>query len=136
MKMNERIKKLWLGHLREGKLKQARGKLKKGTKYCCLGVLTKLYIEEKGTDDITTYEGEDLTQAERKDYLWNDFEGCLTPEVAKWAGLNGSNRTDPHIKRVSLSQHNDGDEGNTWSGKDPIQRKTFKEIADLIEKNL
>ena len=139
MKMNERIKEVWLTALRGGKLKQGYGKLFQNKKYCCLGVLTKLYIKECGAKvdfkqedwEVTT-----TTNAERTDYLWNEFEGCLTPEVAKWAGLRGKNRTDPEIKGISLSTHNDGAEGHTWTGRNEVPRKTFKEIADLIEKNL
>lgn len=141
MKMNERIKEVWLTALRAGKIKQGHGKLHIAgeNKYCCLGVLTKLYIKECGAKvdfEQAAWEVTTTTKAERTDYLWNDFEGCLTPEVAKWAGLRGKNRTDPEIKGYSLSMHNDGAEENTWCGRDEIPRKTFNEIADLIEKNL
>ena len=138
MKMNERIKEVWLTALRGGKIKQGHGKLLSNKKYCCLGVLTKMYIKECGAKVDTETSDWDGTPSvrEKTDYLWNNFEGCLTPEVAKWAGLRGKNRTDPEIKGYSLSMHNDGAEENTWCGRDERPRKTFKEIADLIEKNL
>lgn len=40
--MNKKLKKEWIKALRSGKYKQARGKLRVGRAYCCLGVLCKV----------------------------------------------------------------------------------------------
>lgn len=40
--MNPKIKEKWVKALRSGRYKQGRGRLKRGDKYCCLGVLCKI----------------------------------------------------------------------------------------------
>lgn len=46
--MNKRIKAKWVKALRSGKYKQARGVLKKDTRFCCLGVLTDIRSKSTG----------------------------------------------------------------------------------------
>ena len=46
--MNSEIKKRWIAALRSGEYKQTTHQLKKHKNFCCLGVLTDLYLIEKG----------------------------------------------------------------------------------------
>jgi len=121
-KVNSDIKKRWVNALRSGKYVQIEGHLHDGEKgFCCLGVLTDLYLEENGTK-------------EQKE-LWK-VEGCLLDrdlerqvyylgeEVRDWAGLYYA---DPAVKTnegrrflTSLNDHNN----------------TFEQIANWIEEGL
>ena len=111
--MNKRIKKLWIEALRSGEYRQGRDQLVEenlhgGDDFCCLGVLTDLYVQERGNP----------TRA------WGGWKGqgyYLAPRVWKWAGLDGYN---PLVeKKLTLANANDrGD--------------SFIKIAGLIERNL
>ena len=111
--MITKIKKLWLKGLRSEKYKQGKEALRKKNNYCCLGVLCDIYRKEnkvrwKKFDDADGYYS-----------LFND--GAVLPsKVRIWSGLKHSN---PKILLKSLSEYND-------------TGKTFKEIANLIEKYL
>lgn len=103
------IKAKWLEALRSGEYKQGRVRLRTGeSKFCCLGVLTDLYIKE--------------TPAPK----WGEGElnpsCCYLPnEVMKWADLRSVNPSD--AEGMFLSDHND-------EGLD------FQTIADIIEKEI
>jgi hypothetical protein len=45
--VNPELKAKWVEALRSGKYQQARGKLRKGEKFCCLGVLCDLVDSSK-----------------------------------------------------------------------------------------
>lgn len=121
--MKSRIKKMWLKALRSGKYAQCEGQLvdesnPKTTKFCCLGVLTNLYVEETGD-----------AEAWKSKYADDDPDTAtvLDEAVVVWAGLPDEN---PDVKGISdkngyaydtLAEMND-------SGH------SFKEIADIIEK--
>lgn len=120
--MNKRIKNLWVKALRSGKYLQTKGILHKKSrgydKFCCLGVLTNLYVEETGDDSAWYYPDTD-----------GDTRDCLHDNVVKWAGLEdryGSySRTFklPEILKMSGSLDTDNDRGCK-----------FNTIADRIEK--
>ncbi len=109
--MKTDVKKRWIEALRSGKYKQCREQLTNGKGYCCLGVLTDLYVQEK-----------------RKATGWSEFEDLATlPElVSRWAGLEDD---DPEIEGCRLSCYNDG-------FKEGDRGKSFKTIAKLIEEYL
>lgn len=127
--MKASIKKKWLEALRSGKYQQGRGQLKcMGERYCCLGVLTDLYLKEKpkkrawfgelkGADkDVDTVIGPSM---------------AYTPlEVMQWAGLPDQN---PVVKfkgkNTSLADLNDGSGGIG-------EPRSFLRIAQVIEKQL
>ena len=44
--MNPEVKAKWVDALRSSKYKQCCGRLKNGDRFCVIGVLTDLYIEE------------------------------------------------------------------------------------------
>lgn len=111
--MKERIKKLWVAALRSGKYKKGKRMLHPTKdRFCCLGVLTALYCDEKVKLDKT-----------RSRLL--DKNVVLPETVQKWAGLKVS---DPFVVDRTLSRHNDG--GYTGN----LRGQSFKTISNLIEK--
>ena len=109
-KMNPKIKKRWCAALRSGQYEQATGQLKDGYGFCCLGVLTDLYIKEN-------------------DKEWNELglcsglcssDGELNGIVCAWAGLDDAS---PSAGEYELASMNDDGE-------------SFLKIADLIEQCL
>lgn len=143
MKMDARVKGLWLEALESDEFKQGTSQLRHGDRYCCLGVLSELHRREhpdaewrKGTwgcaamnglevdsDDYTYFDGTNRTEGEPV---------SLTPAVAEWAGLeygdDGEPTFDPYVKAAypggepdlhNLSTLND----SGW---------TFRQIAELI----
>lgn len=107
--MNPEVKKLWLEALRSGKYEQGRGKLRStDNKFCCLGVLCDI-------SNLGVWEGGRFVY-----YLGSG--GILPTAVMVWAGLDD---VDPKIdSSVRSIEAND------------MFRKSFAEIADLIERNL
>ena len=118
--MNERIKTAWLAALRSGEYEQTSGRLARGgdglqppTSFCCLGVLTDLYLKEEGL-------------------AWGSrgWKGLPDEEVQAWAELDAADqvvRFDGSF--TTLGSLNDGvcmDGGQL----------TFDQIADVIEGEL
>lgn len=129
--MKSEIKELWLEDLRSGNYKQAQGTLKgeqqKGVRasYCCLGVLCNIYKRETG-EGAWTKDGSFDVGKEK------DTSGVLPVRVRNWAGLNKTNpRVQSGGKYNDLASLNDGDAID--SNGESMDRKTFKQIADLVE---
>jgi hypothetical protein len=113
--MNQDIKQRWVDALRSGEYEQGRGCLhdSNGSSFCCLGVLTDLYIKEH-------------------DKEWHREPGCctqltferhcvtLSPSVVTWAGLSNRN---PCVGGDGIAGHND-------------DGMPFDELAQLIEEYL
>lgn len=152
--MKKNIMNKWVKALRSGKYKQCREQLcsVNGTtgeeSYCCLGVLTDLYLKERKRQKkgpnikfFHTYTKEDMDH----DLNYSKWEvdgevGCLPAEVAEWAGFNTA--TDDYKTgcfsngktEIDLALLNDGG----LDIKDPnktTKPKSFKQIAAVIEKN-
>jgi hypothetical protein len=112
---------MWVDALRSGKYKRGKNALRKidekgEEKFCCLGVLCDVAIQN-GVEILvqkSTWHPENFAYG--KDQV-DDF---LPEEVIQWAGLDTE---DPETGRTSLASKNDKD----WS---------FKRIADSIEKHL
>ncbi len=115
--MLETIKTKWVAALRSGKYQQGTGALCTGDKFCCLGVLCNLAVNDgiikagkvRNVSDMVYYgNGEHA----RPNYL--------PREVESWAQMDSSSG---HIPTVgALADLND-------SGK------SFEEIATIIEEN-
>lgn len=105
--MKEEIKKLWVEALRSGKYQQGTGCLRSGAKFCCLGVLCDLHLQETDGEWALSH-------------IYHGETALLPPLVCDWAGLQG---IDPKLDGRFLSAFNDAG-------------STFPEIADLIEKHL
>ena len=112
--MNQDIKQRWVDALRSGEYQQGRGCLhdSKNNSFCCLGVLTDLYIKEHDKEWHKPGRCTELT-----------FErngGALPPSVITWAGLSNRN---PCVGGDRIAGHNDGG-------------MPFDELAQLIEEHL
>ena len=124
--MDEQVKAKWVAALRSGEYKQAQRVLKTDTGYCCLGVLCELYRQEHPEASWQKSEVSDgrykfHTGSGRHETDWPEST-ILTWGVAAWAGLN---ETSPSTRGgVSLTHLNDR------------AQKSFREIADVIEKGL
>jgi hypothetical protein len=116
--MNPEIRARWCAALRGGEYQQAREMLRlegdHGIEgYCCLGVLTDLYVKDGGPENFEDEEGWD----------WNvwDSDGVLASTVREWAGLHDCNpQLTPAFTASELN-----DDG-----------ASFAEIADLIDGGL
>lgn len=115
--MNQDIKVLWLGALRDGKRVQGRGRLKNhnGT-FCCLGVLCDIYLESQGL----------VWDGVGPKGIISGTEWSLPSFVREWADLPVS---DPSVifeegSPTPLSVLNDK------------MCMSFAQIADLIEAQL
>lgn len=116
-KMNPEVKAEWLKALRSGEYEQGTGQLKRvssdGPVYCCLGVLEDLAVKAGIT------EGWD--ERSRDDKKSHGYKATLSVPVMDWADLDTDS---PYADAEPLYRWND------------TYRKTFSEIADLIEEHL
>ena len=128
-KMNPDIKAKWVSSLRSGEYKKIDGALAKNNAkvemcFCALGVLCDLNAK------IT---GRSWKKDESYDHYVYDGEGGALPDtILDWAGLN---EVDPIIYRADGNGSSCGVSVVNDSG---VNGKpfSFKQIADLIEKNL
>jgi hypothetical protein len=91
--MRKKVKQLWVDALRSGKYEQGRSVLcSSNNKYCCLGVLTEVYIEQmKKNRKKSKVSKASISTTHCEQYLVNGETKAthLLPKVvAKWAGLN------------------------------------------------
>lgn len=114
--MKKSIKTKWLKALRSGKYKQGIGRLNKDGKMCCLGVLCDLYTKEKGIKWIES-------PLERGAFVIQDHVALPPISVQKWSGLYNYQQVR-NSKPTNLYILNDK------------EMKSFKQIANLIEKSL
>lgn len=119
--MNPFIKRHWISALRSGEYAQARGAFVRegrgGDEFCCLAVLTNLYVEATGDADVWT---------ERQNE--GEFSEALPVRVMLWAELDSQ---DPQLGKYTAMQWNDGGDSNG-----PIEARDFEQIADLVEEHL
>ncbi len=114
MKLKPRIKKLWIAALRSGKYEQCKGALHRvNGGYCCLGVLTQLYIKEnklkwkKGT-------------RKRTKLAFDNEQEFVPKTVQTWANIN-VNGSYGYYGDKDLAEDNDNG-------------LSFEDIANIIEK--
>jgi len=107
MALKPKLKAAWIKALRSGKFRQGRGSLYKDGKYCCLGVLARI-------------------------------QGCSTEALKDVADENQPPRgfkaglRKPTFEKLVFM--NDGE--HRFGGFLPESRKSFKQIADWVQKNL
>lgn len=153
---NKEVLRRWINELRSGEYKQATGALRKtnvnaatGEKentFCCLGVLTDMWIREhpdlsgqwdfcNSGDEIADMEEEGadtLPSTKRWHFVQNSFTDIveeanfLPPVVMKWAGFHTNSPIGYMGERTSGSTADNLAEYND-AGVD------FNEIADIIE---
>jgi hypothetical protein len=105
--MDQIVKEKWITALESGEYKQCTGQLSHDGGYCCLGVLTDLYLKETGGE------------WDMNDILRDD--GGLGSKVREWAGIS---EVGPEVsiglKYVPLVNMND------------IDHRSFSYIADAL----
>jgi hypothetical protein len=132
--MDTAVKEKWVNALRSEDYKQGKGVLcRKGEEFCCLGVLTDIYIKENNL----AWEPAGMDA----DYL--AFEGeafGLTQSVVDWAGLEESHfgkKLDEPIEGVDTYYCEDCDEKHnshdSLIGLNDSAGFSFSQIADVIE---
>lgn len=88
--MRKKVKKLWVDALMSGRYVQGKSQLcSRDNRYCCLGVLTELYIEQMKKNRKKTKITKQIT-ASFVNYKeqGNNYHYCIPPKVVeKWAGL-------------------------------------------------
>jgi hypothetical protein len=116
--MNEEIKERWVSALRSNKYNQTTEFLKDDDGFCCLGVLCELAVEDKVIDPA-------FRHAESLRWFYEDDYGILPSKVQEWAGLH----ENPWVQydEDGLSHY------SSLSELNDEKRKTFREIADIIE---
>jgi hypothetical protein len=124
--MNPKIREQWCAALRSGEYEQTKGALRryrpggKPAGYCCLGVLTDLYVKAGNPETYYTGDAGDYIGRD-DDSVWNT--GVLSDPVTEWAGLSSDNprlRTKNGLCGLSAAELND-------------EGVTFAEIADRID---
>lgn len=135
--MKESIKKKWIKALRSGKYKQTRGCLRRELKggehgYCCLGVLTDLYMKEKNRTlkkkKVWKRVEPDEDEDDNNNFSLNGEDMTLPREVRKWAGTT---RHDPNLHRQSKNGRRLDPKGATTLNDD--LKYNFEKIADCLE---
>lgn len=126
--MHKNIMEKWVKALRSGKYRKGRGVLtevkKNGTKnYCCLGVLCELYMEENNLPIRIGPQASSFS-CDKMIVYYATHDNFLPYAVWQWAGMESS-FGDSNCRSVSLWKLND----------DPKAKRSFKRIADIIEKN-
>jgi len=114
--MNPIVKQKWIAALRSGEYKQGKEALRRGEKFCCLGVLCVLAIKSGVEVNVSS------TRIDGADKYQFDGEGWFLPKVVQeWAELDSDNPSDGL--------------GNTLSNLND-NNVPFTQIADLIEEHL
>lgn len=89
--MRKKVKKLWVDALMSGRYVQCKSQLcSRDNRYCCLGVLTELYIEQMKKNRKKPKVVKTLGYSGSPHYRESsgDFYSCVVPSVVqKWAGL-------------------------------------------------
>ncbi|QGT54330.1 hypothetical protein b3_0086 [Synechococcus phage B3] len=126
--MKQEIKERWVAALRSGEYRQTRSTLRDETGFCCLGVLTDLYLKENDEEWVLI----------NTHYSFDDENLLLPQQVQEWAEID----TDPHLSlnkastaiRIVL----EGYQSNTPPTLAVLNDcgVPFKEIADVIENQL
>lgn len=96
--MRKEIADLWCDALESGEYIQGKGGLCLNGKYCCLGVLTDLYMKQVGDLKFENLGGR---------CFYNGWSEILPEEVAEWAGMRTNNGTILILRYYSLTCIND-----------------------------
>ncbi len=121
--MNPNIKTRWVERLRSGEYKQGQGYLHVGDKFCCLGVLCDMAVEE----GIVT---QGASASEKTFSYGRHGEVATLPlEVTEWASL----AVNPIIPEIDFK---DGEEKVYTLAAANDKGMSFNDIADLIEEHL
>lgn len=131
--MNAEIKAQWTAALRSGEYEQGCGLLRRGSEYCCLGVLCDLAVKA-GI----------IPKPERRSALGDTRYGAeandlhLPAEVMAWAGVGQDNpKVDADSLPAGITWANDLDDNGAPSLSNLNDGGTpFAVIADIIDQQL
>lgn len=139
------IKTKWINALRSGKYKQTTDCLRDDTGYCCLGVLTDIYIseQENASWNVTDkkYLGIDL---KHRNTIY-EFDGnieMIGNKIYKWACVfpHTYRSLDVFIKSEEINLDSQDQCIETYKTSlqelNDMHKYTFSQIADIIEKQL
>ena len=139
-KLKPYVKGLWLSELRSKKYQQGTEWLKtvqfgKESKYCCLGILTEIYLKEHKEEWITPSIDEDSHV--QLCSITDDIERrkALPPKrVNEWALDDTSKgiKDHPWVYEKHISEKGLEFEWSLWKDND-CKKLTFLQIADIIE---
>ncbi len=122
--MIKEIKERWVEALRSGKYQQGSGYLLKDDKYCCLGVLCELAVEDRIISKDTEVERNIDSEKSIITLFGDNSEwrtAFLPKKVANWSCLFETNFNYNGTNKDLITLNDDG--------------VPFTTIADLIEKN-
>jgi hypothetical protein len=124
--MNQQIKEQWVAALRSGDYQQTRSVLRDGAGFCCLGVLSDLYLKEKGKQwEVFS---EDC-------FYFPAFNDEVLPnEVMDWADLGWEN-PEVTVERFNYATQEYAPANVPLSDLNDTDHD-FKMIAALIEEQL
>jgi hypothetical protein len=108
--MKRSIARKWAKALESGEYKQGKGRLRKGDKWCCLGVLCNLHAQAHP----------EIAAKQKHKSRYMNHESVLPEEVQDWAGMNSD---DGYITY-----------GNDLVGMNDMKGMSFAEIAKVIRK--
>lgn len=110
--MYREVAEAWVSALRSGEYKQGKGALSRDGKYCCLGVLCEIAVNNGLDVEVESDDG----------YTYYDGNRAFLPgRVVKWSGMNNEFATAMvGVDRLDLVDMNDASE-------------SFETIADVIE---
>jgi hypothetical protein len=136
-KLKPDVKVLFINALRSGEYPQASNRLKRPSGYCCLGVLTDLYIKSfpdkgKWVDGIPYFK--------RGEEFVNGDMHYLSKEVREWAG-EIIRDVETNILIANLPSPEDytdlvDREGRKFSQLNDRDKACFLEIANITEQDL
>lgn len=122
--MNQLVKEKWIAALRSGEYKQAHTQLKHGDNFCCLGVLTDLYLKEHNKEweteeDYPDEPGDEFIAPSDSDSFlaYNELPADAVMEWAELKTLVSPTRGEEYY--IINDEYN----------------LTFNEIADIIEED-
>jgi hypothetical protein len=131
--MNHDIADKWIAALESGKYSQAREALRTTDGFCCLGVLSDLYIKEHPKEEwtVTSLTISNLTETfysiKDTDPCGADYASTVLPrQVQDWAGM--SSESGHFMERNSAS-------GPSLVFYNDQLKFSFKEIANIIRHN-
>lgn len=119
--MDKDVKAAWVAALRSGEFDQVKSQLRYCDGYCCLGVLTDIYIDTHA--GLGSWDGIFFRWDEDEEVKREAVELALP--VREWSGLicNGTGAIDIDSAPELMAMNDEQD-------------KSFIEIADWIEANL
>lgn len=131
--MKEVVARQWITALRSDEYQQCTGQLRDtngANGYCCLGVLTDLYVKSEGTGDSGEWT-EGGTFVYTDDAGYERSEGFSVPNpVMAWAGLRTSDPVttgnDPYSGECESKYATALNDDELWS---------FHQIAEWVEDN-